>query len=247
MRARARISTGALAAIAVAAAGLLLAWPGPVAAHDGATLDSGPGAETIAPAASGGRAREADFRGEAASSDARRVADWVVEGRDNQALPFVIIDKLRAKVFVFDGDGRLRGATLALLGRARGDESAPGVGKRKLHAIRPAERTTPAGRFVASPGRDFQHDVLWIDYDDSISMHRVVTGDPGDHRLQRLSTTSAHDKRISYGCINVPAKFYDDVVISTLGRTDSIVYILPEVKSIREVFAISDVDSPGSR
>ena len=188
----------------------------------------------------------ADFRGEAVSEDGRRVADWVVVSRDNQGLPFVVIDKVRAKVFVFDSSGELRGATLALLGRARGDDTAPGVGSRKLHSIRPEERTTPAGRFVASIGRDFQHDVLWIDYDASISLHRVVTGDPGDHRLLRLATSSTRDKRISYGCINVPAKFYDGVILPTLGETDSIVYILPEVKSIREVFSISDVDLPSA-
>ena len=186
----------------------------------------------------------ADFQGEAASDDARRVADWVVVSRDNQGLPFVVIDKVRAKVFVFDNGGRLRGATPALLGRARGDDSAPGIGTRKLHSIRPEERTTPAGRFVASMGRDFQHDVLWIDYQASISLHRVVAGDPGDHRQQRLATSSTRDKRVSYGCINVPAQFYDDVVLTTLGASDSIVYILPEVKTIREVFAISDIDLP---
>lgn len=234
MRTKARTGTGALAAMGVTAASLMLASP---------SL----GADASAPAASAGRATAADFRGEAASDDARRVADWVVQARDNQALPFVIIDKKRARVFVFDSDGRLRGATLALLGRARGDDSAAGIGTRRLHAIRPEERTTPAGRFVASLGRDLQHDVLWIDYDASLSMHRVITGDPGDHRLQRLGTSSPRDKRISYGCVNVPAKFYDDVVLSTLGRTNSIVYILPEVKSIREVFAISDVDLPVSR
>ncbi len=159
---------------------------------------------------------------------------------DNDGLPFVIIDKIRAKVFVFDTGGRLRGATFALLGKARGDDSVPGIGSRKLSTIRPEERTTPAGRFVATLGHDFEQDILWIDYDASISLHRVVTGDPGDHRLQRLATISPLDKRISYGCVNVPVKFYEDVVLETFTGTTGIVYILPEIKTIRDVFSMAD-------
>lgn len=158
---------------------------------------------------------------------------------DNHGLPIVIIDKIRAKVFVFDAGGQLRGAASALLGKARGDDSVPGIGNRKLSTIRPEERTTPAGRFVASLGHDFVQDILWIDYGASISLHRVIDGNPGDHRLQRLATTSPLDNRISYGCINVPVKFYEDVVVKTFTGTTGIVYILPEIKTIEDVFSIS--------
>ncbi len=158
---------------------------------------------------------------------------------DNNALPFAIIDKIRAKVFVFDKTGRLLGATLALLGMARGDNSVPGIGDRKLSAIRPQERTTPAGRFVADLGHDLGHDILWIDYSAAISLHRVIAGNPGDHRRQRLATASVLDKRISYGCINVPVKFYDDIVLKTFTGTSGIVYILPETKPIQDVFSLA--------
>ena len=158
---------------------------------------------------------------------------------DNAGLPFVIIDKVQARVFVFDKAGRLRGASFALLGRARGDNTVPGIGDRKLNTIRPEERTTPAGRFVAELGHDLQRDVLWVDYGAAISLHRVVTGDPGDHRLQRLATTSPLDKRISYGCINVPARFYDDVVLGAFTGTKGIVYILPETRPLLAVFPLA--------
>ena len=182
-----------------------------------------------------------DFLGENASNDVRRVAHWVAASGDNGGLPYIIIDKIQAKVFVFDNTGRLRGATLALLGKARGDDTVPGIGSRKLSTIRPNERTTPAGRFVADLGHDFGQDILWIDYNDSISLHRVIKGDPGDHRLLRLATASPLDKRISYGCINVPAKFYDEVVLKTFTGTSGIVYILPEIKTLEDVFSISEV------
>ncbi len=62
----------------------------------------------------------ADFRGEPASNEARQVADWALDTRDNRGSPFVIVDKKNAKVFVFAGKGRLLGATQALLGSALG-------------------------------------------------------------------------------------------------------------------------------
>jgi hypothetical protein len=182
--------------------------------------------------------RRARFFDEKASQGARQVGDWVVDSGDNRNLPFVIVDKADAKVFVFDSDGRLRGAAPALVGLAVGDDSVPGIGDRTLTSIRPDERTTPAGRFVASLGRDLgKLNVLWVDYDDAISLHRVITSNPEDRRLQRLAEPSPLEHRISYGCINVPAKFFDSVVQPTFNGTSGIVYILPEVKSIRETFS----------
>ena len=82
---------------------------------------------------------------EPASATVAQIAEWVAASGDNRGLPFVIIDKVAAEVVVFAADGRLRGAAPALLGLARGDDSAPGVGDRPLASIGPHERTTPAG------------------------------------------------------------------------------------------------------
>jgi hypothetical protein len=159
-------------------------------------------------------------------------------------MPFVIVDKIDAKVFVFYADGQLRGAAPALLGLARGDSSIPGIGNRKLSEIRPEERTTPAGRFVASLGYNFNgKDVLWVDYKNAVSLHRVITNNPKERRLERLATPTPLDKRISYGCINVPANFFDNVVKPAFTRTYGIVYVLPETRSIGEIFkSYYDVD-----
>ena len=183
--------------------------------------------------------KRANFEGEHKSRDAQHVADWVVDSGDNRGMPFVIVDKMDAKVFVFDADGRLRGAAPALLGLARGDDSIPGIGDRKLSDMRPEERTTPAGRFVASLGYNFNgKDVLWVDYDGAVSLHRVVTNKPTERRLQRLATPTPLDNRISYGCINVPAKFFDNVVSPAFTGTNGIVYVLPETRSNSEIFAL---------
>ena len=189
------------------------------------------------------RPKRANFGLEPVSHEARQIADWVVDSEDNRGMPFVIVDKTNAKVFVFYADGRLRGVSLALLGLALGDDAVPGIGNRKLSSIRPEERTTPAGRFVAALGRNLGGvEILWIDYDGAISMHQVITTNPKERRLERLSSPTLLEKRISYGCINVPTKFYKNVVRPAFTGTNGIVYVLPETRSAREVFKSYDVD-----
>jgi len=186
--------------------------------------------------------RRTDFEGERASRDVRQTADWVVDSGDNHQLPFVIIDKVDAKVFVFYPDGKLRGVSPALLGSARGDHAAPGIGTKKLSSILPEERTTPAGRFVAALGYNLRgKDILWVDYDGAVSLHRVATAKPEERRLERLATPTPLDNRISYGCINVPAKFFDTVVRPAFTGTNGIVYVLPETKPARGVFGSYEV------
>ncbi|MDO8278894.1 MAG: hypothetical protein Q7T63_12295 [Burkholderiaceae bacterium] len=182
-------------------------------------------------------ALRANFKGEQPSAQARQVADWALESGDTQGRAFVIVDKVQARVFVFDAQGQLRGAEAALLGLARGDHAVPGIGQRPLSSIRPEERTTPAGRFVAELDRNLKgQEILWVDYDGAVSLHRVVTGNSKERRLERLATSTPLDNRISYGCINVPARFFDDVVRPAFAATTGIVYVLPEVKSVLEVF-----------
>jgi hypothetical protein len=187
--------------------------------------------------------KRANFEREHASGAARQVADWVVDSGDSARMPFVIVDKVEARVFVFDADGGLRGSGPALLGFARGDDSVPGIGERALSTIRPEERTTPAGRFVAALGRNLHGaEILWVDYDTAISMHPVVTGNAKERRSERLASPTAGDNRISFGCINVSAQFYANVVRPTFSGTAGVVYVLPETRPAREVFALYDVE-----
>ena len=184
----------------------------------------------------------ADFGREASSSETMHLADWVVGSADNANLPFMIVDKVNARVFLFDGQGQIKGTTSVLLGLAVGDDSVPGIGQRKLSTIRPEERTTPAGRFVASLDRDIHgKEILWVDYDTAISLHAVVKGTPKERRAERLASASVLDKRISYGCINVPVSFYETLVSPTFKGTNGIVYILPETRSAAQVFGSYDI------
>lgn len=191
------------------------------------------------------RSKRANFKQESASHQARQVADWAVDSGDNRRMPFVIVDKTDAKVFVFYANGLLRGAAPALIGLAIGDYAVPGIGNRKLSTIRPEERTTPAGRFVASLGRNLHgKEILWVDYVGAVSIHPVVTTKPKERRAQRLATPTPLDNRISYGCINVPANFFKNVVYQAFTGTDGIVYVLPEIISNSEVFALYADEEP---
>lgn len=190
------------------------------------------------------RPKRVNFGRERASQDARQVADWVIDSGDHRNLPFVIVDKTHAKVFVFHADGRLRGAAPALLGLALGDDSVPGIGERKLADILPEERTTPAGRFVAALDRNLSGaEILWVDYDGAVSLHPVITSNLKELRAQRLATPSPLDNRISYGCINVPVEFFKRVVSPAFTGTNGMVYVLPETRSAQQVFASYDVEA----
>lgn len=180
--------------------------------------------------------QKANFMHERGSPDAVRVANWVVTSGNHAGLPFMIVDKKDAKVYVFDAKGDLSGSSAALLGAAIGDDSIPGIGERPLSSILPAERTTPAGRFVAALARNLHgKTILWVDYGASVSLHRVVTSNRTERRAERLASASTLDNRISYGCINVPAKFFNKVVRDAF-KHNGIVYVLPETKSLRQAF-----------
>lgn len=187
--------------------------------------------------------RRADFAQEQASTDARYMANWVVDSGDNQGLPFIIVDKTGAKVYALQADGKLLAAAPALLGLAIGDDAVPGIGERKLSSIRPDERTTPAGRFVASLDRNIRGGhILWVDYDGALSLHPVITSNPKENRAGRLATPTPLDNRISFGCINVPPDFFKNVVSRVFTGTFGVVYILPETRSLAQVFAVYDVE-----
>ena len=179
----------------------------------------------------------ADFASVSASADARYVADWVVDSRDNQGKPFVIVDKKDARVFVFGPAGRLLGAAPALLGMARGDHSVPGVGDLPPASIPVADRTTPAGRFDSAPGRNLTGEqIVWFDYHAGLAIHRVRSDAAYKARLERLASASPDAHRVSAGCVVLPVGFYESVLGPTLGKSRGVVYVLPETRPVHEVF-----------
>ncbi|MDQ6619762.1 MAG: hypothetical protein M3Z31_08715 [Pseudomonadota bacterium] len=202
--------------------------------------DAAPLRSTITAAASreGTAGRGVELARAQPAAEVRNFADWVARLDDSHG-PFVIVDKKNARVYVFDSQARLQGHSPVLLGAAKGDDSVPGIGERPIRDIKPHERTTPAGRFVGESGRNVQgEDIVWVDYDAAVSMHRVRATNPRERRLERLATPTAADNRISYGCINVPAAFFDAYVSPLFGDDrQAVVYVLPETRSLRAVFS----------
>lgn len=181
--------------------------------------------------------REGNFGLASPSPDTRQIVGSILQTHDNAGAAFIVLDKKAAELYVFDGEGLLRGESPVLLGLARGDTSVPGIGERPIQEVLPHERTTPAGRFVAERGKNLSgEDVVWVDYDAAVSMHRVRATNAKERRLERLATPTADDNRISYGCINIPKTFYDTVILPVVARQRVVVYVLPEVKSMQEVF-----------
>lgn len=181
--------------------------------------------------------RRLDFDGVRAPRDVTQVAAWAVAAADNGVKPFAIVDKRRAQVYVFAAGGRLLGTSPVLLGYAAGDLSVTGIGSKPIDQIKPQERTTPAGRFVSTTGRNtLGDDVVWVDYGAAVSMHPVRATNPKERRLERLATPTPADNRISWGCINVPIEFFKHTVWPALGHGGAVVYVLPERRPLTAYF-----------
>jgi hypothetical protein len=148
----------------------------------------------------------ADMRNMPASKEVVQLANWVSATYDSQHRPFVIVDKKAAQVYVFDGWGRFWSSSPALIGMATGDDSAEGVGSKRLSQLKASEKTTPAGRFEARRGKDNHGaNVVWIDYDAALSIHAMASVSASERRAERMATPDPSDNRITNGCINVPS------------------------------------------
>ena len=201
---------------------------------------AGPAAHAQPPHA---RDARADFAGVDASADARDLAAWVAVSRDHRGHAFAIVDKKAARLYVFTPQAKLVGATPVLLGLAVGDRSSPGVGDLPPARIPAAERTTPAGRFVTEPGTNLDGDaVVWFDYEAGLAIHRLRPNAAERARARRLAIDDPRVHRVSAGCVVVPVAFYESVVLKWLGHGRGLLYVLPEVESVQDVFAGLDGD-----
>ncbi|MEO7887188.1 MAG: hypothetical protein ABI893_01625 [Polaromonas sp.] len=171
-----------------------------------------------------------------ASPDARYALRWVMSSRDNQGLPFVMVDKKGGRIFVFEATGQLRGVSPVLTGLTPGDHAVPGMAQRSVGSLRVDERTTPAGRFVSEPGHNLQGEaIVWIDYTAKLAIHRLRPAAQAERRAERLASETPDDNRISLGCVVVPVSFYETVVGPVLGKSRGVVYILPETQPVQRM------------
>lgn len=214
---------------------LMAVLPGPAQARGTDSLDGSDAAAAPSPARATLEAAAAPV-----SADTRALAQAVLARGDHGGRPFAIVDKRHALLAVFDGRGRLAGATPALLGSAAGDASLPGVGERtQAGTLRPQDKTTPAGRFASAPGRNHTGEaVVWVEPATAFAIHRVRPDTAAPERLRRLAAAAAsaqpgaaaaaQQRRVTAGCVVVAPGFFDGVVAPLLGRTAGVVYVLPE-------------------
>jgi hypothetical protein len=172
------------------------------------------------------------------SLEGQRVADWIATSGDNRALPYAVVDKNEASLILYDAKGKLVGQVPVLIGIAAGDDATPGVGSKKLGEIGPAEKTTPAGRFLAKFGYAAgRQRVLWVDYTNSVAIHPIPSdAAKREQRRERILSPAVDDNRITFGCINVPRAFYSTNLGPLFQKKGGYVYVLPDTKPLEEIF-----------
>lgn len=169
--------------------------------------------------------RYADFGGQKHSPEVARLADWVVRTGDNQTSSFFVGDKKNGMAYMFTSDGQLVESFPALYGKDYGDTL-------QGDSFAGAPAVTPAGRFETVLDRNAEDYGQTIDLVDEegdyvVSIHRLYTKKPEQQRAQRLASSTAHDNRISMGCVNVSDSAFDESILPN--ATDGvIVYIMPE-------------------
>ena len=186
----------------------------------------------------------ADFQGVQAGSQVRYTADWMVRNNKNKNLPFILVDKQNGFMFAFDAGGKLYegGKSPAITGKARADALTTAQASKGLNETTDADKVTEAGIYEATGAntKDYGQAVVVKQYDNSqMAIHTVYLGTPSENRAGRLQSANSLDKRISYGCINAPASFINDVIAPHFAGK-SIVVVLPEMSTARSAFNIID-------
>jgi hypothetical protein len=170
-------------------------------------------------------ALQGDLAREHASPEVSQVAQWAVGSQDHEGLPFLVVDKARARLFAFDAQGRLLSSTPVLLGAQRGDA--------------PAAPATPAGRFTTDAWRSaLAEGIIWVHGDVALELFAVPSAASPGRGLQRLESGRLDDKRISDGSLHVPGDFYQHYLAPLRGQA-SVAYVLPELMPATDLFTMA--------
>ena len=166
----------------------------------------------------------------------------VVRAGDAAGMSFAVLDKPTATVTVFDAKGQLLARSQVLVGQSVGDVAPPDIGTRPLSKVKLSEKVTSAGRYVTESGRNHKgEDIVWLDYDQALSMHRVRNV-KGENRPTRLATATVDDNRISFGCVNMPVSFYERYIDPLFGKQKGVVYVLPETQPVARLFPFAHAE-----
>lgn len=186
---------------------------------------------------------KADFNGVDASADVKMVADWQVRKAGGKA--FIIADKVGGLLYAFDTNGALVAKTPALYGADRGDVEV--AANKSPDSMIAGEKITPAGVFAGRKPPNAEYGNGMVTFKEgangSIAIHRVYLGDPKEKRTARLDSATAEDNRISYGCINVPAKFADEILEKHFSGASEVV-VMPDTATLEDTFPMMSAADP---
>jgi hypothetical protein len=129
------------------------------------------------------------------------VNQWVQKSGDNNGGTYLIADKENGNLYVMSPKGEVTETIPALFGAKKGDDAVKGE--------------TPAGAFTlnwtkAPDTKTYGDSIQSFRNTDkgTFAIHRVLTGTK-ENREARLASGNAADRRITNGCINVPAEAYN--------------------------------------
>jgi hypothetical protein len=159
-------------------------------------------------------------------------------------LPFTVIDKPNAKLYAFLKDGRMVGSSSVLIGATKRDALTPSWGTQTLDEMKETDKVTPAGVFTGRFSLSSEYgSTISLEETESpstfVAIHRTYLGTPSENRLARYATPTPEDNRVSYGCINVPSSFYDNVLTLNF-KGKSQIYVMPDNSDARAFFNIQD-------
>lgn len=153
---------------------------------------------------------------------AKTALDNIVRTNDNVGRNIVIADKKAGMLYLTDPTGKVINTTPALFGKSASDsqrtDGATGAGRYDLSY---EQANIPQAGYRGSA------QVFDRDGDNMFAIHRVVPV-KGENRDGRLASPTGTDNRITHGCINVPAAFYDRHLD---GDANAVLYVLPETQA----------------
>jgi len=184
----------------------------------------------------------AELGGVAASADVRMVSDWIMRKNKHKGRPFIVVDKKGGMLFAFEANGHLLAGSPGLFGAMHSDVLTTAQAAKSIDDVGESDKITPAGVFrgEAYKSPSYGNAVRFARYANSnLLIHRAFNSE----RMRLLKSPTLSDRRITYGCINVPPAFMDHVLVTHFGG-ESTVFVLPENQSARSFFSIHEAPGP---
>jgi hypothetical protein len=170
--------------------------------------------------------------------DVDAVARWLLQKGSNENKPFLIADKRRGFLYVFQPNGQLIVKAKALYGAARSDFITTEQANKAIGELSTTDMITPAGMFKINPYNSpaYGPALRFAMYErTNLLIHRA----PIQWRRNYLASAATNRSWVTYGCINVLPGLLDDVILPAL-KHGGVLVVLPETTPAGQFFGIED-------